>query len=453
MEEELRSRGFQDLILFHQSHNSSVYRASHPGCAQCTPRVAIKVRLLPSHSDFQRVCTETVLLQQVQRHPNIVTLCESFYFRSSDENVRFVVVTEWVGNDLMQDLLHRRDKNYYWSETDFLSLASDVICALAHAEKFNILHGNIQPRHIFYNSITKTAKLGDFSCAHSPFPNVPLDRDRVRLDVYSLGLTLLTVVCSDTALMQAHGEMKDQLAQTMLARLTYSDLVKGIIWEMLTFNSDNVPVFAQFEGKYCSSFSRFPLERPQSVPLQVESQSLWLPPQSQDRFYQLQAFAVGMNHQAKLHQAFQCCGALQRSPPIHLHCSSGNFLPFCQINCYARFMEDSTANYTKKQISCPVCQQTIEEKDIEKAFAGRMTHYMKENYEKGLLCVSCKEVKATDVIECGHLYCQSCLELYNTSIFQRNKCICAACGNISSQIVSRLSPRPSLWRSILCRGN
>jgi len=283
--EELLTRGFQNLVLVHQSPNASVYRASHPSCPKCTPQVAIKLQSLPSPAALQHAYKEVVIMESLQSHPNIIQLCEYFESRASDGSCMLAIVTEWGGKDLMQHKVQRKTNEFPWSEEDFRYIAFSVVHALAFAERQGIVHRDIKPQNIFYSPITKVAKLGDFGSATNIYSRLEASlvgtpaymsaelqtgmrqgaqrviHDMVKSDVYSLGLTLVVLASLEQPEMNLMAERQTEKTQQKIASLVYSEQVKWLLWEMVNPDCELRPTFMQFESKYC------PLEENRPLPL------------------------------------------------------------------------------------------------------------------------------------------------------------------------------------------
>ena len=283
--EELLTRGFQDLVLFYQSPNSSVYRASHPSCPKCTPQVAIKLQRLPSPAALQHAFKEVVIMESLQRHPYIIQLCEYFESRAPDGSCMLAIVTEWGEKDLMQDMVQRKTNEFPWSEEDFRYIAFSVVHALGYAERLGIAHRDIKPQNIFYSPITKVAKLGDFGSATNIYSRLEASlvgtpaymsaelrtgmrqgaqrviHDMVKSDVYSLGLTLLVLANLQPPAMGLDSEKQVERVQQIVTSLAYSEQVKWLLWEMVNPDCELRPTFMQFESKYC------PLEENRPLPL------------------------------------------------------------------------------------------------------------------------------------------------------------------------------------------
>ena len=365
----------------------------------------------------------------------------------------------------MQDVQHRKTYQHRYSEGELLGIAYDIIRALAYAEWNDVLHLDIQPSNIYYDGNTKSAKLGDFNSAirliecagHAPAAYRM--SNMIRREVFSLGLTLLTLASLEPGMMDLVAVKKYETTQLMLGNLPYSGCVKDLITDLLMFNCAMQQPFSQIERKYCLravhfsiqpflSSSTLPVQSLEAAPLlQPQASSI---PHSFNASHSMQLQAIVIN-QAKVHQDFQCCAERpQYALPVLLECSSGDLLHFCQMSCYAQFVEQTTNGYTKMNIKCPICEGIIGKKAIKKAFGPHFTQYMRRSYEKGLLCVNCKQRTATHVIECGHLHCNTCLDLYRTSLWQKITYICAACGLISRTRASKLKQEFSIFSSFFC---
>jgi len=424
-------------------------------------------------------------MESLQSHPNIIQLCEYFESRAPDGSCMLAIVTEWGEKDLMQDMVQRKTNEFPWSEEDFRYIAFSVVHALAFAERLGIAHRDIKPQNIFYSPIKKVAKLGDFGSATNIYSRTDASlvgtpaymsaelrtgmrqgaqrviHDIVKSDVYSLGLTLVVLASLEQPAMNLMAERQTEKTQQKIANLAYSEQVKWLLWEMVNPENELRPTFMQLESKYCpleeNRFSQqYPPQTSSNTPVIVNCPEISplpqyiaqpLPPASD---YPAVPSSVPMGSTV-LHQSFKCCeGKGSFSVPVSLCCTSGNLI-FCQKSCYREFVERATRDYTNP-LKCPICEETIGNEAIKKAFGGTMEQYTIEVYEKGLICVSCNKCKATHILKCGHLYCKSCLELYKTPRFQRRKYICASCSEISSKtekITTKNEPRsqPSCFGS------
>lgn len=412
--EDLAIHGFSGLILISQTPSTCLYLGSHPSCPSCSPQIAIKLHFFPSLLLSNAAHKQLSETQQLRSHPSALRICECFEFNTSDGRFCLAVVTEWRGLNVLREMRRGR----IWEERELRDIARDVVSVLAYAERLNFAHRNVKPQNIFYNFATHQAKLGDFCSAlelessvtstdlsGSPAYMSPEVKEGLRSsqssvlhhviksDVYSLGITLL--VLSTRELLPFSTEPASKLTP-----LQYSPQFKSIISDMIQTNPQLRPTFHQIEQKYFQKTANFDY------------------------------FTKDLNEK---HCNFLCCSRTSPSViPILLCCPNSVPLNFCGMQCFARFIEKFTENFTKTDVNCPICGAVIREETIIDAFGGpkNMQKYKLKSYRNGLICVSCRENDATHTIECGHLYCETCLEMYKTSIFKKREYICAVCQEI-----------------------
>lgn len=448
MNDLMIAHGYQGLTLMYQSSYQSpfqVYTATHPGCPKGIGMHEIKIPDLPAAAAYQQVLAPASFLETLPSHPNVCTLCQSFIF-ILDGKRRLAIVAEWGGKSLIEDLKYRKMNNFPWKEAEFIRVAADIIKALAFVERHSILHGQILPDNIYYRRVPYTLKLGNFSSA-VPLGSTFEERFMVQSEIYSLGLTLLTIASLEPRVMELRGEPNAPTVQQIVARLAFSQNVKFMLMEMLRFDFD-VPIsFAYLESRYNQNPGDFSIQS--ANPLTVDTYP-GDPQPSCSPFSNVltePTTSDGTDDPVSAHEKFQCCTEkLASAPPVLLKCSSSASLSFCQMNCYAKFIENATRDYTQMEIECPICQGIIGEDEVSKVFGPSLPHYKQKNFEKGVLCVCCKETTATHSIECGHLYCRSCLKLYTT------KYICASCGLITAKGPTPLDPGLGFFGIFVCGG-
>ena len=436
MDDLLIAHGFQGPTLMSLSP-FQVYTATHPGCPKGIGMHEIKISALPATTGPQQT-HQASFLETLQSHPNVCTFCQSFIF-ILDEKRRLAIVTEWGGKNLMKDTADRCKHKYPWPEEEFIRVAGDIIKALAHVERHSILHRPVHPSNIYCRTNPHTVKLGNFSSA-IPLVGTLEERFMVQSEVYSLGLTLLAIASLEPGVMELHGEANAPMIQQKVARLSYNPNVKFMLGEMLRFDFDIPISFAYLEDRY---------SRPPGVSQRPSSpfSNVLIEPTTSD----------GADDPVVAHREYQCCTEKLTSTipvelrcpsiPVELRCSSSASLSFCQMDCYAKFIEKATRDFTQMEIKCPVCQGTIREEEVNSAFGNNLTNYKQKSFKKGILCVRCNEATATHTIECGHLYCKSCLKLHSTWYS------CASCRTITNTDPMPLDPEPGLLRRFLCGGN
>jgi len=267
--EELKARGFLDCVLVNSVPSSLVYSASHPSCPMCTPKVAIKLRTLSSPSALQAAYKEVEIHQRLS-HPNIIRFCECLQY--PEGSGRFGLVTEWGEKHLLQDMTDRVKNQFPWKEEELRCVGYDLIHAFAYAQRLGILQHAVKLDNIVYSPITKIAKLRNFSSAECLYDSLASAstgenvsaclngalreqqkrtvHEMAKPDVYALGVTLLALINLDIHLVNAGVEVQAAVLRRLRGNQTYSDMMKGLVWEMMNVERSGL-TFVEIEERYC----------------------------------------------------------------------------------------------------------------------------------------------------------------------------------------------------------
>ncbi|XP_067841975.1 serine/threonine-protein kinase Nek3 [Heptranchias perlo] len=117
-----------------------------------------EIHLSKNPSGLQRSRREAILLAKM-KHTNIVAFKDSF----EAEGHLYIVMEYCDGGDLMQKLLHQKEKLF--PEETVLNLFVQICLGMKHIHDRRVLHRDIKSKNIF---LTKNGviKLGDFGSAH-----------------------------------------------------------------------------------------------------------------------------------------------------------------------------------------------------------------------------------------------------------------------------------------------
>lgn len=219
---------------------------------------------------------------ELRSHPNVIQLYEHFSEQFAGKYF-LVLVMELAQKDLMLDLDQRRKNQYPWEETELMQAARDLVDVLALAERKGICHRDIKPQNIFYNSVTKQVKLGDFGSSAAGifglqnatvvgtplymstelknamlFENLRVQHDVIKSDVYALGITLLALgkLAVPVKLLLNPGE---SVLQEEIASLNYGDRFKRLLFDMTNLDIAQRLTFCQLQNQYFQASASFPI--------------------------------------------------------------------------------------------------------------------------------------------------------------------------------------------------
>jgi len=209
-------------------------------------------------------------------HPNVVrvigynsrneqNLCSNFY--------RVSVFIEILVRDLNSDIQDHKMNNAAYTENDVLLLAENLLNALSFLQKNGIAHGDIRPINVFvqedrYKLTDPKLEVDKNSDAYlkavlqktktllSPelLAKVPSEKlqhgdvDKFKADVFSLGMTLLSVATlkdAEDMYNYTNGVIDDQILNERLHQVqhTYSDFTFRLIESMVRLREQDRPDF------------------------------------------------------------------------------------------------------------------------------------------------------------------------------------------------------------------
>ena len=269
----LRSKGYALASLLYCTSTCYVYSGSHPNCPICPSQVAIKVQIFTSPQSFERSQREINTMGELRHHPHVIQLFE--HFSEELEGKRMLaLVMELAQKDLLVDLEHRKKNQYPWREEDLRQVAEDLVDVLALAERMGICHRDIKPQNLFYNSVTKQVKLGDFGSSAAGifgfqnatvvgtplymtselkqamlFDNLRVEHDVVKADVYALGITVLALAKLAIPVRLLLKPTESAIREEIEA-LSYGKSLKSLLFDMVNLNAARRLTFVQLQTKY-----------------------------------------------------------------------------------------------------------------------------------------------------------------------------------------------------------
>lgn len=269
----LRSKGYALSSLLYCTSTCYVYSGSHPNCPICPSQVAIKVQTFTSAQSFNRSQQEINTMGELRHHPHVIQLFEHFSEEFEGKRV-LALVMELAQKDLLVDLEQRRKNQYPWEEKELRQVAGDLVNVLALAERVGICHRDIKPQNIFYNSVTKQVKLGDFGSSAAGifgiqnatvvgtplymtselkkamlFDNLRVEHDVVKADVYALGITVLALAKLAIPVRLLIEPTESGIKEEIEA-LSYGESLKSLLLDMVTLDAGRRLTFVQLQARY-----------------------------------------------------------------------------------------------------------------------------------------------------------------------------------------------------------
>ena len=269
LDEELRKRDVRRASQLYSANSTYIYNGLYQSSKV---QVAIKVQINLDREETNRCSREAVNQQAVPRHPNILQLFESFYFEMEQDCYVFVLLIEYVEKDLYKEITFRCRNSHPWTNEELMQIAKDLIAVLAMLQKQGVAHRDIKPQNLFIDS-TLRVMLGDFGSSTSflliseftiigtPFYMSPeLKRlllevssttalySPVKSDVYSLGLTLLSMYKLAPPVTLANLPTLRKATESELAQITYSPL-QALLTDMLQIKPEQRSDFLQLDEK------------------------------------------------------------------------------------------------------------------------------------------------------------------------------------------------------------
>jgi len=178
----------------------------------------------------------------ISSHPNIVAI--KAFWEESDGH--FCILSELCGSSLSTIISKNIDG---FDEKTVAGFARDLLSALAHIHKHEVIHLDIKPANILISLDGSCLKITDFGQAYKigskekpeegdgryMAPELLKDIYSTAADIFSLGMTLYEL-CTPGLVVPVQGERWAALRQGKIDFRTwrYSDGLKGLIREMLT---------------------------------------------------------------------------------------------------------------------------------------------------------------------------------------------------------------------------
>ena len=467
--------------------------------------VCIKIIPIARVKDMNAVLQE-VILQSTVQHPNI---CKVFDCFVSGEltNLRAVIVLEEMEKDLLTVIQERRAEQCFWSEEELWSMFQVLVQTFAFLRTLDISHRDVKPNNILV-SATGILKLCDFGtskrfyvsqAAHTlkgtkPFMSPALksalnhdqfevDHDPFKSDVYSLGLTFLSMARLVPPLeLQVAEEKLNSAVKKTVSQLRYSKDIKGLIASMLEVEEEQRPDFDALKLSFTLIPALKTLNSPLakgndienalkvvfSVPISLKisktvpctscKSNLDLCSRSNSLifcecglhcycnltcYYAKQGKEEGFQEVdrkkarcgiSKVANCLLCaCEIVGVKEEVRLVCDPENHL-FCSCFCLNRFVQErSSMRYSSgEQIRCPKCDVKINEEILIDLYQTKEQYYKVIKRE----CMKCHSKKFRFLTKCGHAFCKPCtLELRNSMDYLKIKeMACPLCAAMLTKI-------------------
>lgn len=380
-------------------------------------------------------------------HPGIISCYGCFWFYSSKISWEGVIVMEKADSDLMEAVNRKKQQEKRWSDLEVLTMAYDLVDALAYCELQGICHRDIKLSNILYQQ--GNVKITDFGISKSiqneteshticgsiaylsPILRknygslATVQHNPYKSDVYSLGVTLFAV-CNLGLPSQVFSDSPSFISE--VGKLPYCETVKALLTAMLERNEDLRPSHNQIQAALASALGY--KEACPHIAKGLEEEK-------------------AVNCHGKLckycYIDSKCRLCLATEPTMQPASSENNpdlctichklpgKLPFCALHyvcseqCVISYCQESCSN---GHIGCPVCSTPISEEIL--AFC------LKNTLIDGLTvsCLRCNSIKLVEnslILVCTkHALCQLCMsEVDATYPVKCPKCentqICAKC--------------------------
>jgi serine/threonine protein kinase len=320
---------------------------------------------------------------------------DQFSFSSSQTTWELALLFEKMPKDLMQEVRDRKTHIYPWPESELMELYKQLISAFAYMQSKAICHRDIKPQNVLVSG--KVLKVTDFgsskqkvnledqqTVAGTPFFLSPklktgllerhnrIEHNAYKSDVYSLGLTCLTMAKLEPPTCLATLKGLESSTEKEIAALSYSDSLKNLLRVMLKTEESERMDFLQLQ-EYLSGGN------PQSPVAQMYCEHV----------------AAGVNWGAYLPcHGYLCSDCFTTTSP-----SQGNFIYSCKL-CVPK----------------PVLAENI---DIGNRYEQKKEENVGTFMEykgNGLVCGDCKRKFNRSLLvpkpDSGVLLCSGCLGVY-----------------------------------------
>ena len=226
---DLQTREIEVTSLVYSQSKVTVYRGMYRGSP-----AAIKVLHAWHKTDPLALESEYQALLTLD-HPSILKVYDSCWL-PEDTYDYFIIVTEWCPKDLWKDIQDRKAHEYPFSEQEIWEIMYKLVDAYSYMQEHHYAHRDIKPDNIFLY-LDNTLRVGDLGCARyipctpaiSPVLGTPIYlspilrsatemqrthvvHDVFKSDVYSLGLTLLSLAILQRPLWTNLNESIDSIA-------------------------------------------------------------------------------------------------------------------------------------------------------------------------------------------------------------------------------------------------
>ena len=451
MELWLHSKGYALSTLLYSTPTCRVYSGSHPNCPLCPSQVAIKVQTYQTQSAFEGAEKEIRTMKELCTHPHAVRLYE-YFWEEVEGRWRLVLVTEYMEKDLMKDLEQRRKNEYPWREEELWEVARDLVDVLAFAQIKGISHRDIKPSNIFFNPVSKQVKLGDFGSS-SLTTSLLLDRtvvgtplymsselrraaqlnlpyiqhDVVKSDVYSLGITLLTLAKLSVTGAVMIQDRENAVMEEIMA-LRYSQDLKNMIFDMVNCDVDARLTFVELKSRYFGQCAEIEEAEIATNPDLHANPEIYAPPPTDSLNFPLNlpplpaisqsfpSYEMGKETEKEEIPVVECvyCSEYVQGHGLHANCMSCPGGTFCSVEHFRAYTIEITNQFQLDYVSCPKCNTGLLPSEVQCLLGGpALYNLLKSHYtDEGLNCAICKSQQAVFLLSCQHIICKACKKRY-----------------------------------------
>ena len=266
MEEGLTTRGLSFTQMIYSGDKVRVYEARN----STGQLFVVKDMTFSTQTPYEKAYNEVQVSWNLS-HPNIMKCLDTFYYYSSQITWQLVLIFEKMPKDLMKEIRDRGQQRYHWTEEELMWLFSQMIDAFAYMQYSNVCHRDIKPQNILIDRLS--LKVTDFgtskqrvntqelqTMAGTPFFLSPqlkagllesapkVAHNVYKSDVYSLGLTFLTMVKLEPPSSLTSMKNLEQMTEIELHALPCSDSIKSLLKAMLTPEESQRMDFLQLQA-------------------------------------------------------------------------------------------------------------------------------------------------------------------------------------------------------------
>lgn len=241
-------RGITLTSLVYSQPQVSVYQGMYKGI-----EAAVKVLHTAPGQDPMALEEESQALMNMQ-HQAILKVFD-FCWLPEGTYTYLVIVTEWCSKDLWKDIENRRVNKYPFEEKHLWIITYQLVEAFAHMQSLGYAHQDIKPENIFLfldgsirvGDLGSTGYISSDFCERrvvgTPIYMSPALRGAIassrrtafhnafKSDVYSLGLTLLTMATLQKPVTFICGDVDE--AERVIGSVPYSSGFKALLSNML----------------------------------------------------------------------------------------------------------------------------------------------------------------------------------------------------------------------------